>query len=142
MKELEVNLGLDFWRASCLWRKNVEVSLNEIGLTHPQFVVLHYLQNSGKTNICQKNLSDITGIDVATLSQIVRGLEKKSLLKRKHIKGDERAKYLKLTESGSALQTKAEVIYSEANLGFFRPLNNHHDNFQQDINSLYKGMAK
>ena len=90
---LSINLGLDFWRTACLWRRSIEDSLGEIGITHPQFMVLYHLNNCLQAWPNQKTLANDTGIDVATFSQIVRILEKKNFIKRKHHVEDERAKF-------------------------------------------------
>ena len=118
---LKVELGLDFWRASCLWRKKIELSFVELGITHPQFIVLYHLSRYCDQIQNQKDLALAAGIDVATLSQIVRLLEKRNLLKRRHFKGDERAKHLKLTTEGLAILSSAIEKYHQANLNFFNP---------------------
>lgn len=136
MKQFENSFGFEFWKASCLWRKKIEFSLGKIDLTHPQYVVLSSLVDSNQINICQKELSSVCSIDVATLSQIVRGLEKKMLLKRRHLKGDERAKYLKITPLGMQLLETASKAYYLANLEFFQPLDTSFEVFEKQIHKL------
>jgi DNA-binding MarR family transcriptional regulator len=121
LKVLKVELGLDFWRASCLWRKRIETSFLDLKITHPQFVVLYHLKEFEDYLHSQKEIALATGIDAATLSQIVRLLEKKGLLKRKHAKDDERAKYLKLTPEGQKMLSQAIDKFHSANLSFFDP---------------------
>jgi DNA-binding MarR family transcriptional regulator len=138
MKQLDNILGLDFWKASCSWKRKIEHNLKQLGLTHPQFIVLYYiLQFSvSNKNISQINLSKETGIDTATISQIVRGLEKKLLLKRKHLKGDERSKFIKLSELGEKITTESIAIYSSATIEFFEPVVTNFDVFMKDLKKL------
>lgn len=116
---LKVELGLNFWRVCCKWRKRIESSFIGLNITHPQFIILYHLKKCEDYNPSQKDISQATGIDAATLSQVVRLLEKKSLVRRKHLKGDERSKYLKLTAEGQKVLSQAIEKYHHANVSFF-----------------------
>ena len=128
-----IRLGIDFWRTACQWRRSIEDSLDELGITHPQFMVLYHLECNSKASPNQKTLADIIGIDVATFSQIVRILERKNLVKRRHIKDDERAKYLKLTSLGGEALKRAMVKYRLVNHSFF---DFHHKDLLNLVNSF------
>jgi DNA-binding MarR family transcriptional regulator len=135
------SLGFDFWRAACLWRKSIESVLNEIGITHPQFLILYHLDRANDSSQNQKSLAISSGVDVATTSQIVRLLERKKLIKRKHTKNDERAKYVKLTLEGQKTLAKALEKYHVAYLNFFDPEQIEMTNFQQTLFALNNKQA-
>jgi DNA-binding MarR family transcriptional regulator len=122
----EVSPGFLLWQVSSAWRRKIERVLKKFDLTHPQFVVLitlGWLAQSGK-QVTQKDLSHQVFIDTATISQIIRGLEKKGLVMRVRIKGDERAKYPALTDDGAQIVAKALPAVEACDKQFFSGLDN------------------
>jgi DNA-binding MarR family transcriptional regulator len=77
-----------------------------VSVTPPQFFVLaallhiHSRQRPAPT---QKQLADSTGIDVNTISQLLRGLERRGLVRRAPNLNDSRAISLSLTDAGLEL---------------------------------------
>lgn len=114
--------GTVLWQAGCKWRKHIEISLKEFNLTHPQFVILSNINNQARQVSTQIEIAEKAQIDVATTSQIIRYLEKKSYIKRVRIDGDERAKYPKLTKKGEEILVEAMLKIKMIDQKFFTPI--------------------
>ena len=83
--------------------------LNEFDLTYPQFLVMMSLWN--KDGVFIKELSEQVLLDAATLTPLLKRLEKKGFIKRIKSPLDERAKEIKLTKSGLSLKNKTSHIF-------------------------------
>lgn len=115
--------GFLLWHVSFSWRRLIEKSLEELDLTHPQFVILAtlgWLTRDGKKTT-QAALGKMAGLDPNTTSQIVKGLEKKILVERKDAK-DGRAKNPFLTAKGKAVLEKAMPLVENVDTTFFKNL--------------------
>jgi DNA-binding MarR family transcriptional regulator len=82
--------------------------LEELDLTYPQFLVMMSLWNKDAVYI--KELTQQTYLDAATLTQVLKRLEKKGYIDRQKSEEDERAKVIVLTERGLALNGQASHI--------------------------------
>lgn len=115
--------GFLLWRISTSWRSSIEVILKTFGLTHPQFVVLAttgWLTRNGElTN--QAAIGKMAGLDPNTNSQIIKGLEQKSLIKREP-SSDGRAKNVSLTSKGSQILSSALPAVERMDGHFFNSL--------------------
>jgi DNA-binding MarR family transcriptional regulator len=114
------------WQISTLWRRKIEAVLRPLDLTHPQFVVLAclgWLTQEGK-HVQQKELAQFTAMDITVTSQILRNLEKRGYLTRRHLDGDERAKYPFITESGQQLLEQSLPLVETTDRQFFEVLGN------------------
>lgn len=104
----EASPGFLLWLVSTTWRRQVEAALAPLGLTHPQFVTmasLAWLTRKGAP-VSQAALGRHVRLDPNTMSQILRGLEKRGLIERR--KGrDSRAKNPSLTRAGAELVRRA-----------------------------------
>lgn len=129
------SLGLLLWQVSTSWRSGIERVLGEFSLTHPQFVVLAclgYLTRNGD-KITQANLGQMARIDPNTLSQILRGLERKHLVMRKK-SNDARVKNPFLTRKGEELvQSAMPKVEGQDNL-FFQSLSSSE---QKELQTLF-----
>lgn len=117
--------GYLLWRVSLAWRGLIENALKEYGLTHPQFVVLAataWLTQDNK-HTTQIEIARAAGLDPNTLSQVIRGLEHKHLIKRKQWL-DERSKNPVLTEEGKKRLSLALPAVEKVDVHFFSILNN------------------
>jgi len=115
--------GFLLWHVSTSWRRLIENALNQLDLTHPQFVILAclgWLTKDGD-RITQKALGAMAGLDPNTVSQIIRGLEKKHLITRKQ-STDARAKNPILTKKGSQILKKAIPAVESADAKFFQTI--------------------
>lgn len=122
-KTPEQSLGYLLWQVSIMWRSFIEDTLKPHGLTHPQFVVLAttgWLTRHGEI-VSQSDVSYATGLDPNTTSQILRGLEKKKLIKRQKSL-NERSKNPFLTDEGLAVLDNAIPSVEESDTQFFEVL--------------------
>jgi DNA-binding MarR family transcriptional regulator len=115
--------GFLLWHISTSWRSSIEAVLKTLGLTHPQFVVLAttgWLTRHGElTN--QAAIGKMAGLDPNTNSQIIKGLEQKSLIKRDP-SSDGRAKNVSLTLKGSQILSDALPAVEKMDGIFFNSL--------------------
>ncbi len=119
----EQSPGFLLWHVSTAWRSAIEAVLKPLDLTHPQFVVLAtlgWLTRNGD-RVSQAAVGTMAGLDPNTTSQIIRGLEAKSLVKRVAAT-DVRAKNPLLTSSGSAKLIAALPAVEQADAQFFQQL--------------------
>jgi DNA-binding MarR family transcriptional regulator len=120
----EKSPGLLLWQVSTSWRSAIEAVLKPIGLTHPQFVVLAtlgWLTRNGD-RVTQAAVGKMAALDPNTISQILRGLESKKIVKRV-TSADVRAKNPILTTKGSEMLVKALPAVEKADAQFFKVLN-------------------
>ncbi|AQY51224.1 MarR family transcriptional regulator [Listeria weihenstephanensis FSL R9-0317] len=131
--------GFLFIRAYNHWHTQVKHQLKKIDLTHPQFVVLTavgYL-SSPDEEVFQVNIATLADIDVMTVSQILKLLEKKALVSRAIAKNDPRAKAISLTTAGQAKLEMALPIVENIDATFFANLSEP-ELFQQALQELTK----
>ncbi len=79
--------------------------LDPLGLTYPQYVVMLSLWQQDGVSV--KHLSEHTRLDSGTLTPLLKRLEAKGLLQRKHSTTDERQKVILLTGAGQQLKQQA-----------------------------------
>jgi len=97
-------------QAANAWRAELAAALAPCSLTPAQFFVLSALLHTTRRRRrapTQRQLSDRTGIDVNTTSQILRGLERRALVHRETQPGDTRAVAITLTTPGLQLARAA-----------------------------------
>ncbi len=82
--------------------------LEPLGLTHPQYLVMLALWESSPLRV--KDLGERLLLDPATLSPLLKRLEKQGLLTRARDSSDERSLALALTPAGTALRQRAEQV--------------------------------
>ena len=106
---------------------------NEMQITHPQWVVLHYVKKSGMISI--KDLANLLGITSSASTQIVDGLVKKELLLRERNTEDRRILDIKLSDKAiskfnsiksASLNTLSALfdVLDDKELQDYRDLNN------------------
>ncbi|EUJ46245.1 MarR family winged helix-turn-helix transcriptional regulator [Listeria riparia] len=113
--------GFLFMRAYNHWHTRVKQALQGIDLTHPQFVVLTavgYLSQSSE-EVFQVTIANFSDMDVMTVSQVLKLLEKKALIWRTVAKNDPRAKAISLTHAGQAKLEIALPIVENIDTVFF-----------------------
>ncbi len=123
-KTTEDSPGYLLLKVSLEWRSMIEDALQQFDLTHPQFIILAttawLTQNHEK--ISQIDISRTAGLDPNTTSQILRGLEKKKLIKRTRSL-NERSKSPVLTAIGVDVLTQAVPAVEATDQFFFDRLN-------------------
>ncbi|MCR8561362.1 MarR family transcriptional regulator [Mucilaginibacter sp. BJC16-A38] len=116
--------GFLLWQVTTLWHRAIKKALDEIDLTHPQFVLLASLLWLSKTkaSITQIDLSHHSKIDPMTTSTIIKTLLRKGLVERQEHETDTRAKSVTLTENGIAISRQAVQIINKVDDDFFTGL--------------------
>lgn len=112
--------GLLLWKISNVWQRQQRAALKPFGLTQAQFVLLATAAWFGASEtLTQARLSELSGVDVMTTSQVVRTLEAAGLLSRDEHPTDPRAKALLITKEGRAKVKKAIVAVEDVDAAFF-----------------------
>ncbi|KRQ07325.1 MarR family winged helix-turn-helix transcriptional regulator [Bradyrhizobium sp. DASA03076] len=115
--------GFLLWKISNAWQRRLRVALQPYGLTHSQFVLLATATWFGaEETLTQARLSQLSGIDPMTTSQVLRALEAAGLIERIDHPQDPRAKAITVTKAGRDLARKAVVAVEDADAAFFKPL--------------------
>ena len=115
--------GFLLWHVSTAWRGSIEFVLRSMDLTHPQFVILAtlgWLTREGN-RVTQAAIGKMAGLDPNTVSQILKGREKKTLIIREQ-PSDGRAKNPVLTKKGSNILKKALPAVEAKDQEFFEDL--------------------
>ena len=82
--------------------------LDELGITHPQYLVLLALWEDSPRTV--RNLGDTLLMEPATLSPMLKRLESAGLVERNRAPGNDRALAVDLTGKGRALRQQATQI--------------------------------
>ena len=115
--------GYLLWQVTHQWQRQVEATLADLKITHLQFVLLAgigWLSREGDLPT-QVQLAEFCQIDRMQISQVVRKLETKELVKRDVHSTDTRAKVLRLTRAGEATLNKALPLIEQLDATFFSP---------------------
>lgn len=101
----ESSTGLLFIRVYNKWHSIITQELRKLGITHPQFVVLTTLNflSQSDDNVTQVSISKMADMDVMSVSQIIKGLEKKEFIKRTSNPKDSRANSVILLAKGQEM---------------------------------------
>ena len=112
--------GFLLWKISNAWQRWLRVALQPYELTHSQFVLLATATWFGaEETLTQARLSQLSGIDPMTTSQVLRALEAAKLIERIN---HPQAKAITVTRAGRDLARKAVVAVEDADAAFFKPL--------------------
>jgi DNA-binding MarR family transcriptional regulator len=101
---LSIRLSQALYTTSRLLIQQIQVKLNEFGLTYPQFLVLLILWENDGLKVHQ--LGERLSLDSGTLTPLLKKLEGQNILKRKRGEADERTVTIHLTYPGKSLQAK------------------------------------
>jgi DNA-binding MarR family transcriptional regulator len=113
LPHLDERPSYQLWLAGNAWQRVLRRSLEPLGLTHVQFIVLGAVQRLGqeKELVSQADVCRLAAIDQNMASAVIRFLEKKGLLRRVRQSADRRAFHLLVTEAGAnVIQTGADAI--------------------------------
>lgn len=116
--------GFQLWLVTLAWQRAVTIALRPHGLTHVQFVLLAgtwwLTEQDGPPT--QRELARHAGSDPMMVSQVLRRLEGKGLVKRTADPIDARAKRVGLTRAGGTRLRKAMPTVHETDADFFSPV--------------------
>lgn len=129
--------GLLFMRTYNTWHGEIKKQLRNLGITHPQFVILTSLGYSlqYEEEVTQIMLAKMAGMDVTSVSQIINLLEKHGMISRKEHTRDTRAKSVALTIKGQDMLKQALPVVEKIDVAFFASLGKNESTF---INLLHQ----
>ncbi|TDQ16915.1 MarR family transcriptional regulator [Algoriphagus boseongensis] len=101
-----IQFSQGLYSTSRLLIQQIQSSLNEFGLTYPQFLVLSILWEEDGLLVHQ--LGHKLELDSGTLTPLLKKLESQNLVKRKRGETDERTVEVHLTYPGKSLQSRTK----------------------------------
>lgn len=116
--------GILLWKVSNQWLKAQNEALKPFGVTHSQFalmVIIGRLAPPGE-EVTQTQMASVSEMDPMVVSQSLRALEQKGLIRRETSKRDSRAKAAFLTSKGDQLVTDALDTVIDSNNRFYEAL--------------------
>lgn len=99
-----LHLARQLYISSRLMIQQIQLTLNELGLTYLQFLVLSILWEEDGLKVHE--LGTKLSLDSGTLTPLLKKLEAQNLLKRKRGEEDERTVSIHLTYPGKSLHSK------------------------------------
>jgi DNA-binding MarR family transcriptional regulator len=110
----DLTLGCITTQAALSARAFLSRRLEEHGIdmTIEQFKVMVVLWKEKSST--QQNIADFVGKDKTSVTRLIAGLEKRSLIQRTSDKNDKRCNLVTLTPQGIALETSTMAVLSEA----------------------------
>ena len=136
--DAESSTGLLFIRVYNKWHTIIKQELRKIGITHPQFVVLTSLNflSQSDDNVTQVSISKMADMDVMSVSQIIKGLEKKEFIKRTANPKDSRANAVILLPAGQEIVRLALPVVENIDDEFFGALQENESVFRQYLKQM------
>jgi DNA-binding MarR family transcriptional regulator len=120
-KVIDESPGLLFWQVSILWQRKIKEALRPYNVTHTQFVILavtHEL-NEKDSYVTQNDISNLSMVDVMTVSTTLRLLEKKHFITKEGHPTNTRANVIKNTKLGEDILSKVNPIIESVDKEFF-----------------------
>lgn len=114
--------GFLLWRVTNRWQRSIVAALKPLELTHVQFVLLAsvwWLSRTGDVLPTQREVAEHAGTDPMMASQVLRGLERRGLLRRDRDPKDGRARRIAGTAEGATLAQEAIDVVEAADRAFF-----------------------
>jgi DNA-binding MarR family transcriptional regulator len=114
--------GYTLLHAAQTWRTEATAALAQHALTVPQFLVVMALYRQDRHEwepLRQAEVATRLGMDANTASQIVRGLERRDIVRRTAHPDDARARALTLTRAGLATAREASSAARRLNDTYF-----------------------
>lgn len=134
----EESSGYLLWQVSMLWQRKMKRALDELGLTHTQFVLLAalaWLSKSSET-VTQVDIASHSNTDRMMVSKVLRTLQNKGFINRQEHLTDTRAKSISLSKSGQTILQKAIKIVEETDNSFFSVLQSQEKPFNSNMRKL------
>ena len=127
------------FQAARLWQKCLGSALKSLGLTPTQFGLLFHiawLLQGGREPVSQVMLAHATHHDVMTVSQVLRALERKRLVRRLSHPSDPRANATSLTATGAKTTARAFQLALRAKNEFFGTLGSEEPELRRMLDTL------
>lgn len=131
-KSPEESPGYMLWQISMLWQRKMKRALDEINLTHTQFVLLAALGwlKKKQDQVTQTEIAEHSNTDRMMVSKVLRTLQNKGYLSRREHPTDTRAKCIELTNPGKVILQQALEIVHGVDGAFFATLGEQSDAFR------------
>jgi len=105
---LDNQLCFSLYSTTLAMNKLYRSVLKELDLTYPQYLVMLVLWERDQRSVTA--IGDALFLDSATLTPLLKRMEKAGLLSRVRDAGDERSVIITLTPAGQALKARAEQV--------------------------------
>jgi MarR family transcriptional regulator, organic hydroperoxide resistance regulator len=115
-------LGYALAAAAHEWRADLAEALADLGVTPSQFFVLASLLHSharGSEAPTQKRLAELSGMDPNTVSQVLRGLDRRGIVSRERREQDSRSVAVVMSAEGLELARTCAQRARALNREFF-----------------------
>lgn len=120
--------GLQLWRVTLSWQRQITAALKPLGLTHVQFVLLAsawWLTRQAAETPSQRRIAEHAAVDPMMTSQVMRVLSTKGLVTREADPGDGRALRIAVTAAGAQLAARAVRTVEAVDRDFFAAAPDH-----------------
>lgn len=105
---LDDQLCFSLYGASIAMNRVYKPMLDRLGLTYPQYLVLHVLwEEDGRTIGV---IADRLALESSTITPLVKRLEGAGMVVRERSPGDERHVHVRLTEQGQAMRAESVCL--------------------------------
>lgn len=115
--------GFLLWQVASAWQRAVRAVLDDLDLTHAQFVLLSSVvwleAESPDVPVTQTLVATHTATDAVMTSEVMRTLERKGYVERRAHPDDARAKRLVSTATGRRLVRRALPLVEAVDAQFF-----------------------
>ncbi len=113
--------GFLLYRVYMRWQRELKHRLVQVNLTHTQYVVLanSYWLGMQSERVTQVDIAHSAQIDVMMVSNVLRTLERKGLLRRRPHPVDTRAKVVEISPEGVESLRNAVPIVENFDRAFF-----------------------
>jgi DNA-binding MarR family transcriptional regulator len=130
--------GYLLWQLTMLWQRKIKKELDQLDITHTQFVLLASLAWLAKTTetVSQVHIANHSNTDRMMVSKVLRTLQDKKYITRKEHEIDTRAKVICLTKQGQIILQKALIGVEQVDLAFFSVLQSHTKSFNTSMLKL------
>lgn len=106
--KLEDQLCFALYSTTLAMNKVYRQVLKPLGLTYPQYLVLLVLWEQDHCSVT--TIGEALFLDSATLTPLLKRMEKAGLIERQRNAGDERSVIISLTPAGQSLQEAAQQV--------------------------------
>jgi MarR family transcriptional regulator for hemolysin len=105
-------LAVEVFQIARRWRALLDERLRPAGMTKAAWAVLYWISRN-PDGMTQRELAEKVGIETSTLTRQLDAMESQSLIERRAVPGDRRAKRVRLTGQATAMmQQLAEITDS------------------------------
>lgn len=136
---LEDQFCFSLYRLSKLITNGYKEFLDELDLTYPQYLVMIVMWEEQKINMT--GLGEKLSLDNGTLTPLIKRLIDKGYVEKKRCSEDERIVYIRITDEGNNLKSKAleipEKIACSNDVDFSEI-----DKLKKQIDDLYNKLTK